>query len=93
MNIPQITSINETLKIYYSNPEIGNKEIVSLFGRLSSATISRLKKSVKIEMDKRNILSYGLHKVNTGVAFDIWGIDVNDLEKRRKKLDDLKLLH
>jgi hypothetical protein len=91
MNIPKITSIDEALKIYYSNAEIGNKEIVSLFGRLSSATITRLKKSVKVEMERRKILSYGMYKVNTGVAFDIWGIDVDDLEKRRKKLKELNL--
>jgi hypothetical protein len=91
MNIPRITSIDEALKIYYSNAEIGNKEIASLFGSLSSATITRLKKSVKVEMERRKILSYGMYKVNTGVAFDIWGIDVVDLEKRRKKLRELDL--
>jgi len=91
MNIPRITSIDEALKIYYSNAEIGNKEIISLFGRLSSATISRLKKTVKEEMNRRNTYSYGNYKVNTGIAFDIWGIDVVDLEKRRNKLRDLNL--
>jgi hypothetical protein len=45
MNIPTITSIDNALKIYYNNAEIGNKEIIELFGRRSSATIARLKKS------------------------------------------------
>jgi len=93
MNIPKIISIDEALKIYYTNTEIGNKEITTLFGTLSPATVSKLKKSAKEEMNKRDILSYGMHKVNTSVAFEIWGIDVNDLEKRRKKLVELKLLH
>jgi len=91
MNIPQITSIDEALRIYYSHSEIGNKEITSLFGRLSSATISKLKRSAKEEMDKQDKLSYGMYKVNTNVAYSAWGIDVADLEKRRKKLQDLKL--
>jgi len=91
MNIPQITSINEALKIYYNHSEIGNKEISLLFGRLSSATVSRLKKEVKEEMIKQNIFSYGMYKVNTEVAFKLWGIDVNDLERRRKKLKMLEL--
>jgi len=91
VNIPPITSIDNALHIYYSNSEIGNKEISDLFGRLSSATISRLKNAVRKEMDRRGIHSYGLYKVNTAVAFGVWGIDVTDLEKRRKKLKDLNL--
>ena len=91
MNIPNITSIESALNIYYSHSEIGNKEIQSLFGRLSSATIARLKKAVKVEMDNRDIYSYGMYKVNTNVAFDVWGIDVADLEHRRNKLKALEL--
>ena len=91
MNIPQITSIDNALRIYYSHPEIGNKEIVSLFGRLSSATTSKLKKLVKDEMINRSTLSYNMYKINTGIAFDVWGIDVADLEKRRRKLKALEL--
>ena len=91
MNIPQITSIDNALKIYYSYSEIGNKEIASLFGRLSSATTAKLKKLVKEEMMNRDKFSYGFNKVNTTVAYDVWGIDVSDLEQRRKKLKALEL--
>ena len=91
MNIPQIISIDNALKIYYSHSELGNKEIVSLFGRLSSATTAKLKRLVKEEMTKREKLSYGMYKVNTAVAYDVWGIDVDDLERRRKKLKSLEL--
>ena len=91
MNIPQITSIDNALKIYYSHSELGNKEIVSLFGRLSSATTAKLKRVAKEEMTKREKLSYGMYKVNTAVAYDVWGIDVDDLERRRKKLKSLEL--
>jgi len=91
MNIPSITSIDTALKIYYNNSELGNKEIKTLFGQRSSATISRLKRIVKAEMDTRAILSYGANKVNTIVAFEVWGIDVKDLEKRLKKIKELNL--
>ena len=91
MNTPQFTSIDAALKIYYSYSEIGNKEIAALFGKLSSATIARLKRLAQEEMVKRDVMSYGLYKVNTKVAYLVWGIDVNDLEKRRKKLQDLIL--
>jgi hypothetical protein len=91
VGIPPIISIAEALKIYYTHSELGNAEIVALFGRLSSATVSKLKKLVKAEMNKRDICSYGLHKVNTTVAFAVWGIDVADLEKRFKKLKALEI--
>ena len=91
LNIPPVTSIETALKVYYSHSEIGNKEIVELFGRISSATLARLKNAVKDEMCKRDIFSYGLYKVNTPVAFAVWGIEVADLETRRNKLKDLKL--
>jgi len=91
MYIPAITGIDNALKIYYSNSEIGNKEIKELFGSLSSATVSKLKHIVKDEMCNRNILAFGLNKVNTNVAYDVWGIDINDLEKRLKKLKELAL--
>lgn len=90
-NIPRITNIDEALRIYYTYSEIGNKDIMNLFGRLSSATVSRLKRAVKEEMGKRDILSYGLYKINTSVAYGVWGIDIADLEKRRKKLRELEL--
>ncbi len=91
MNIPPITSIENALTIYYNHAELGNAEITALFGRHSSATIARLKQMAKDEMIKRDIRSYGLHKVNTVISYSVWGIDVMDLEKRRKKLKDLEL--
>jgi len=91
LNIPPISSIDTALKTFYSHSEIGNKEILALFGRLSSATVARLKTAVKDEMNKQGVYSYGLYKVNTAVAFYVWGIDIADLEKRRKKLKELAL--
>jgi hypothetical protein len=91
MNIPQITDINTALKIYYTHSELGNKEITALFGRRSSATVSRLKRIAKDEMNKKDVLSYGANKVNTSVAFEVWGIDISDLEKRMKKIKELAL--
>ena len=91
MNIPPITGIENALKLYYNHSELGNKEITTLFGQRSSATISRLKRIVKDEMNKRDILSYGANKVQTEVAYAVWGIDVRDLEKRMKKIKELNL--
>jgi len=91
MYIPTITNIENALKIYYENAEIGNKEIKKLFGNRSSVTISRLKTLVKAEMLKRNMPTFNAYKVNTPIAYDVWGIDVNDLENRMKKIKELSL--
>lgn len=91
MYIPSIISIENALKIYYENAEIGNKEIKLLFGKRSSATISRLKNLVKIEMIKREIPTFNVYRVNTAIAYDVWGIDINDLENRMKKIKELSL--
>jgi hypothetical protein len=91
VNIPPIISIENALKIYYSNSELGNREITALFGRRSSATVSRLKRIVKDEMDKKDLFSYGANKVNTEIAFNVWGINVASLERRMKKLKELNL--
>ena len=91
MNIPRITGIDTALKIYYANSELGNKEINTLFGKRSSDTICRLKRIVKDEMNARDVYSYGANKVNTEVAFEVWGIDVEDLEKRMRKIKELNL--
>ena len=91
MNIPPITNIRTALKLYYTHSELGNKEIAELFGNRSTATISRLKKLVKNEMLKTDTLSYGMYKVNTPLAYKIWGIDIIDLEQRMKKLQELNL--
>ena len=91
MYIPSITSIENALKVYYENAEIGNKEIEVLFGSRSSATISRLKKCVKAEMIKRDMPTFNTYKINTTIAYDVWGIDIHDLENRMKKIKELSL--
>jgi len=91
MYIPTITSIENALKIYYENAEIGNKEIKILFGSRSSATISKLKNLVRSEMIKRSMPSFSAYKINSVIAYEVWGIDIKDLEKRRDKIKELSL--
>ena len=91
MYIPSITSIENALKVFYENGELGNKEIKCLFGNRSSATVSRLKRLVKAEMTKRGTPVFNAEKVNTVVAYEVWGIDVVDLENRMKKIKELSL--
>ena len=90
-SIPALTNIDTALSVYYNNLELGNKEIKTLFGERSSATITRLKNAVRNEMEKQNIFSFSANRVNTAIAFQTWGLDVDDLEKRKKKIEALNL--
>jgi len=40
---------------------------------------------------KRGMPTFNAYKVNTAIAYDVWGIDVTDLENRRKKIKELAL--
>lgn len=81
--------IMTALRIYYENPEIGNAEIRELFDVKSTATLARMKRRVKEQMDREGIGAFGHGMVNTKVAYAVWGLDVEDLEKRREKLLNL----
>lgn len=85
-----IKDLKTCLRIFYTYPEIGNSEIMQLFG-VGSGTATNLKKPVRIEQIKENVMVLDKHCVNTEVAFKVWGIDVDDIERRVKKLEKLGL--
>lgn len=89
MKVKQIADIDTALRIYYQYPEIGNKQIRELFGGLGNSTIANYKRAVldkQIEIGKKTSAA---HTVDTETAFDVWGIDVENLEKRKLKLKKL----
>ena len=91
INVPQITSIENAISIYYNHSELGNDEIKELFGQKSPTTISKLKKHVRDEMFQRKVFSFGANTVNTEIAFETWGLKISDLEERLTKLQQLGL--
>ena len=84
-------SDNETLlRIYYGNSELGTAEISAMFGGgVARSTISALKKKVLYGMAERGIPQHRTGVVDTGTAFEVFGIDVVDIEKKYKKLKQL----
>ena len=85
-----ITDIDTVIRLYYQYPELRNQQINELFGRkLSSCTIARYKKVVQDEARERGIYTSMPSAVNTKLAYEVWGIDVADLKKRREKLKKL----
>ena len=87
----KITDIDTALRIYYTYPELTSREINQLFGKLAPSTITRYKSVVKNEQRKRAIKTSLSNSINTRIAYDVWGIDVADLEERRNKLIKLGL--
>lgn len=85
-----VQNVSVALKIYYSTYYIGNSEIKAIFG-VGDNTAIRLKKQVQAAEIERNIVQAVPFKVNTKLAFEVWGIDVQELEHNRKKLQDLGL--
>ena len=91
MKYRQIADIETAIRIYYQYPEIDNNQMRELFGKICSSTAARYKKAVKDEQVNRNVKTMCIDAVNTEVAYDVWGIDVVDLERRLKKLKSLGL--
>lgn len=94
----RVADIDTTLLIYYENYDLGSKEIRILFGEnIAGSTVAKLKKCAREETARqvvetgKKILTETSDRVKTEPAFKAWGIDIEDLEKRRNKLKRLGL--
>lgn len=91
VRIPQIVDIEVAIRLYYEKDRLYNKDIKTLFGNLSSSKIVDLKSLVKEKMLEQDIIIYDAMSVNTDIAYEVWGISIENLEARLKKLRQLKL--
>lgn len=92
VRIPPIASLKTAIELYYSRTELGNADIEQLFGKHSTATISRLKRKARQKMVELNTPVWNAGRVNTKAAFESWGLNISDIEKRYKKLKELQSL-
>ncbi len=81
--------IETALRLYYSSPELGTSDIKELFG-VGETVAQRMKNEVKRVMADQNIKAFLPHSINTRVAYEVWRIDVDDYERRLKKLRELE---
>ena len=81
-------NIQAAVRIYYEKLSLGGKEIREIFGFKSDSAATKKKKEVIAYFAKQDINP--IHTVNnrldTWRAFEAWGLDISDLEKRLKKL-------
>ncbi len=89
MRIPEISSLETAIRLYWEKIELRSSDIKVLFGRIGSEKVVQLKKQAQELMDERHTPQWNASRVNTKVAYEAWGLDIDDLEKRYNKLKKL----
>ncbi len=91
VRVPQIQNLETTIRVYYERIELRNADIREIFGSIGNDTMSGLKRAAKDKMKENDVPSWDAQAVNTEAAFEAWGLNIEDLEKRLTKLKKLNL--
>ena len=77
----QIKDIETAVRIFYTYPDLGTKQVQELYdcGRSKAAELKAIARKLQ---DEKGIVKYSSSTVNTRCAYEAWGIDIEDLEKR-----------
>ena len=78
------TSVKTLVETYYAKPYLNTQEICKLLD-CCRATAINMKKQVKAEMYRRNEIFYDSNVVSTATAYEVWGFDIEKLEKIYEK--------
>ncbi|HIZ16897.1 MAG TPA: hypothetical protein H9675_04940 [Firmicutes bacterium] len=88
----KVPDLKTAIQIYYQYPSgLGTKQISQLFG-VSPSTAFNMKKQVQKIMRERNIKCWKSSDIHTQTAYELWGIDINDIERKYQKLLSLGLI-
>ena len=87
VNLPSDFAL--AIQLYYGKIELGTQDVRKLF-RCSTTAAVRLKKMVQEVMAQRNVVPWNATAVNTQLAYEVWGLDIKDLENRLAQLQKLK---
>ncbi len=90
VRIPQVTSLETAIRLYYEHTELSNTDIKMLFGHLANSTVGKLKCKARELMQERNTPVWNPQRVNTEVAYEAWGLDIAKMEYRFKKLKTME---
>ena len=85
MSKPKQINVKEAVKIYYSKIEIGTSDIKRIFSVSSDTSAGRLKKQVREQMALENKKPMFSGNVLTKTAFEVWGLDIKELERMYNK--------
>ncbi len=89
VRVPQITSVKTAIRLFYEKIEIGNQDILTLFGKMGGRKILLLKRAAKEQMDEDEVPNMNALYVNTKSAYKAWGLDIKDLKERYRELKKL----
>lgn len=92
VRVPQLRSVESAVRLYYEKNELSSNDIKQLFDVHSSATIAKLKNLARERMVAENIPVWNTQNVNTATAYKVWGLQIDDLEHRLRKLKELQTL-
>lgn len=90
VRVPQVRSVEDAIRLYYEKNELSSSDIKMLFDVHSSATIAKLKNLAREKMAAENIPVWDSRNVNTAKAYECWGLQIENLEHRLKKLKELQ---
>ena len=86
-------NIEAAIELYYSQNELTNNDIKTIFG-CSTSYVCALKRIVreKEAAEKVKPLVFEAKNVNCEFAFKAWGLDVAELERKYKQLQKFRKL-
>lgn len=85
----QVQDIEQAALLFHKKLELGCPEIQAIFN-CSRSKAEKLKRIAREKAIEDNVRRIDLRNVPTKTAFEAWGIDIDDLEKRIDKLNELR---
>ena len=85
-NMAAAADISKAVELYYSRAQLDSDDVSDLFGGVSRSTVCHLKQKARNLMKEKGLPIWDSKHVETKAAFEAWGLDIEDLEKRFKKL-------
>lgn len=89
MNTPRIASVEVAVELYYSTYALYTADLRRLFPSASAATLSRLKRVAREYTVSHGLMLIDNLSVPTDDAYKAWGLDIEQLEAKFKKLKRL----
>lgn len=88
IRVPQLQDVRAALKTYYERYDLRTQDIVELFG-CSHQKAKQLKDAAQDVQREEGLMFRNASMVDTETAFRAWGIDIESLERRVKKLEKI----
>lgn len=89
ITIPPLPDIALAVEMFYSKNDLCRKDICRLFG-CGTTKAQALKRIAQERMLERGIMMRHSQYVQTDAAYESWGIDIERLEMRLKKITTLR---